>query len=204
MKAAFTVQIPFPHGCVWLPDTHLTIDEWLTSLVETDEELDELNIKRIRFLQNHWPLEDLIEFGWNDSAGRQAIWSLSVGATAYILFFDGVDYQLIAAIEPRTNARLYGAVVGKLLQNSFFVSSRPASIRNYRPDLIPGIETDFVDTRFLFDQGATNADGAEWINSASALGKRNEGYLSKLFVGWVGKWIALPVVGYWHEDFPDS
>jgi hypothetical protein len=23
-------------------------------------------------------------------------------------------------------------------------------------------------------------------------------------VGWIGAWIDLPVLGYWHEDFPDA
>jgi hypothetical protein len=200
MKAVFTIQIPFPRGSVWLPETHLTIDEWLTSLAETDEELNELNIRRIRFLQNRWPLEDLIEFRWDDSAGKQAVRALSVGDRAYILFFDGVDYQLIAAIEPKTNARLYRAVVGKLLQNPFFVSACPTSIRNYRPDLISEIETDFVHAAFHSHRTGADRPAIEWINSASCPGRRKEAYLSQLFVGWIGKWIDLPVVGYWHED----
>ena len=30
-----------------------------------------------------------------------------------------------------------------------------------------------------------------------------EGLLSKLLVGWVGKWIDLPVLGFWHQEVPD-
>ncbi len=77
------------------------------------------------------------------------------------------------------------------------------TIKNYRPDLISELETDRVGAGFLSHQEKTSACGIERINSA-ALGKRKEGYLSKSFVGWVGKWIDLPVIGYWHEEFPDS
>ena len=31
-----------------------------------------------------------------------------------------------------------------------------------------------------------------------------ESNLSRLLVGWVGSWIDLPVLGFWHEDVPDS
>ena len=203
LKAAFKVHIAFPRGSVWLPDTHLTVDEWLTSLVETDEELEALNIRRIRFLQNRWPLEDLIEFSCGDSSARRAIWAMSVGSRAYVLFYDGVDFHLIAAIEPKTNAALYRAVIRKLLQNPFFVSAYPILIKNYRPDLISDIPN-FSHDEFRPDRNNAGGSAFEWINSASRLEKDKRSYLSKLFVGWVGKWIDLPVVGYWHEDLPES
>ena len=198
LKTVFKVRISFPGGSVWLPDRHLTIDEWLTSLAETDEELKELNIRRIRFLQNHWPLEKLLELRWDDSSTKQAIWSMNVESRAYVLFFDGIDYQLIAAIEPRNNAALYRAVIGKLLQNSAFVPTRPPSIKNYRPDLIPNIETDYL------QRSEADVSDIDWIGPSSQGAKDKRGYLSKLLVGWVGKWIDLPVLGYWHEDMPVS
>lgn len=203
LKTAFKVHIAFPRGSVWLPDTHLTIDEWLTSLVETDEELEGLNIRRIRFLQNRWPLEDLLEFYSDDSSARQAVWAMNVGSRAYVLFSDGVDYHLIAAIEPKTNAALYQAVISKLLLNPFFVSAPPILIKNYRPDLVSDIRNVLRDG-FRADRDNAAASAFEWIDSASQLGKDKGSYLSKLFVGCVGKWIDLPVVGYWHEELPDS
>jgi hypothetical protein len=195
LKKVFKVQISFPHGSVWLPDTHLTINEWLTSIAETDEELKELNIQRIRFLQNRWPVPKLIELRWDDSSSKRAIFAMNAGTRAYILFFDGLDYQLIAAIEPRTNAALYRAVISKLLQNPSFVPVRPTSIKNYRPDLIGDTETALA---------TSEVSDIDWVDPASHAGKPKEGLLSRLLVGWVGNWINLPVLGYWHHDGPDS
>ena len=31
-----------------------------------------------------------------------------------------------------------------------------------------------------------------------------EDFLSDVFVGWIGKWLNLPEVGFWHEDTPES
>src|SRR5436189_5032312 len=115
LRKVFKVQISFPHGSIWLPDTHWTIDEWLTSTAEADEELRELNIPRIRFLQNRWPVEKLVELRWADSAGKRAIFAMNSGNRAYILFFDGLDYQLIAATEPRSYAELYPVGIGKVM-----------------------------------------------------------------------------------------
>ena len=61
LKTALTVKVSFPAGTIWLPDHHLSIDDWLTSISETDEELSELDLPRIRFLQNRWPIEKLVE-----------------------------------------------------------------------------------------------------------------------------------------------
>ena len=60
LTKAFPVQIALPAGFIWLTDAHLNIDNWLTSSAKTDEELKELDLPRIRFLQNHWPFERLI------------------------------------------------------------------------------------------------------------------------------------------------
>jgi hypothetical protein len=190
LKYVFRVKISFPNGSVWLPDTQLNIDEWLMSLAETDEELKELNIRRIRFLQNRWPIEKLLELRWDDSSDRRVILVMNVGRRAYIFFSDGYEYQLIAAIEPRTEAALYRAVIGKLLQNSDFVRSWPTRIINYRPDLLPDIETEPVLPAIEGPQSHQARSGG--------------GYLSELLVGWVGKWIDLPVLGYWHHEGPHS
>jgi hypothetical protein len=195
LKKVFKVQISFPHGSVWLPDTHVTIDECLTSLAETDEELKQLSIQRIRFLQNRWPLEKLVELRWDVPVSKRAIWAMNIKNRAYILFFDGVEYQLIAAIEPRTNSTLYRAVISKLLQNPTFVPTRPTTIKNYRPDLMFDIEA---------GPETAEVSDIDWIGPASHQPKHKEGYLSRLLVGWVGKWVDLPVLGYWHEDAPDS
>ena len=61
LSKALTVKISLPAGTIWLPASHLTIDDWLTSIAKTDEELRELNIPRIRFLQNRWPIINLME-----------------------------------------------------------------------------------------------------------------------------------------------
>ena len=62
LKKALNVKITFPSGTVWLPDAHLTIDDWLTSLAQTDEELRE-------------------------PSDRRSIWAMYVGGQAYVLFF---------------------------------------------------------------------------------------------------------------------
>lgn len=100
LKKAFKVTVSFPAGSIWLPDARLTVDDWLTSMANTDEELRELNITKIRFLQNRWPVEKLLELEWDgEFANTRAIWAMYVGRRAYILFSDGIDYQVIAAIE---------------------------------------------------------------------------------------------------------
>src|SRR2546422_5638746 len=94
LAKAFSVEIPFPNGMVALPPSRLELDEWLTSAAETDEELSELNIPRIQFLQNRWPIEKLMQFEWESesSVTRRAIWTMSVGHRAYILFSGGFAY----------------------------------------------------------------------------------------------------------------
>jgi hypothetical protein len=100
LKRALNVKITFPSGTVWLPDRHLIIDEWLTSVAQTDEELRELNIPRVRFLQNHWALEKLIQMTWHRPSDRRSIWAMYVGHEVYILFSEGFEYSVIAAIAP--------------------------------------------------------------------------------------------------------
>src|SRR5882672_9571344 len=191
LRKVFKVQISFPHGSIWLPDTHWTIDEWLTSTAETDEELRGLNIPRIRFLQNRWPVDRLVELRWDDLRNKRTIFAMNIGDTAYIMFFDGLDYHVIAAIEPRTNQSLYRALISKLLQNPSFVPTWPGSIKNYRPDLIGDIETAFE---------IPEVPEIHWAGAAPKAGEAKHGYLWQLLIGWVGNWINVPVVGYWHHE----
>src|SRR5689334_774427 len=95
LAKALTVKVSFPSGTIWLPESHLTIDAWLESLAQTDEEIRELNIQRIRFLQNRWPIERLLELEWDDEfVNRRVIASMYVGQRAYILFSDWTEYQV--------------------------------------------------------------------------------------------------------------
>ena len=105
LKKALPVRIAFPAGTIWLPASNLTIDDWLTSIAETDEELRELNIPRIRFLQNHWPLTRLVELEWDDEfTNRRVIAVMYVDQRAYILLSDWNKFQVIAAIEPKLHS----------------------------------------------------------------------------------------------------
>src|SRR4051812_24545555 len=140
LKKALSVKISFPAGTVWLPDRHLSIDDWLTSVAETDEEIRELNIPRIQFLQNRWRMDTLLELEWDDQfANKRKIMAMIVGERAYILFSDWSEYQVIAAVKPKDKPSLYRAVVGKLLDNRSFIPTAPDRIRNRRPDLIPDL-----------------------------------------------------------------
>src|SRR6516162_3287093 len=139
LKGGLTVKVSFPAGTIWLPDRHLSIDDWLTSISETDEELRELYIPRIRFLQNRWPIDKLVELEWDDQfANKRFIGTMTVGERAYILFSDWAEYQVIAAVEPKDKTLLYRAVITKLLENPNFVPTHPDRVRNCRPDLLPG------------------------------------------------------------------
>src|SRR4051812_14274017 len=98
LKKTFTFQVSLLRGVVGFPAARLTIDEWLTSVADTDEELRELNLPRIRFLQNRWPIEKLVQFEWEDlSSSRCAVWVMYVGGCAYILFSAGSQYLVVAA-----------------------------------------------------------------------------------------------------------
>ncbi len=84
LKKALPVEIALPAGTIWLPAANLTIDDWLTSTAETDEELRELNIPRIRFLKNHWPLTRLVELEWDDEfTNRRVIAVMYTSAGAH-------------------------------------------------------------------------------------------------------------------------
>jgi hypothetical protein len=184
LAKAFSIRLSFPGGMVMLPASHLDIDEWLLSAAETDEELSELNIPRFRFLQNRWPIEKLVQFDWENetSFSRLALYAMYLESRAYVLCTAGFRYQLIAAIEPRNEPALYRAVIRRVLQDPDFVPTPPTHIKIVRPGLIPEL--------------AGNVDDAL---QSSKLPVRN-GYVSNLLVGWIGPWVDLPVLGYWHED----
>ncbi len=180
----FSLEISFPDGIVILPTRRLDIDDWLTSAAETDEELRELDIPRIRFLQNRWRLEKLVEFDWEaDSAvTRRALWALYIGRRAYLLFSGGFKYHLIAALEPSDKPALYQAVIRRLLGNPDLVPTAPTHVKSIRCDLI------------------ANLNGNVNKRAHSAETPSQHHYLSDLLVGWIGPWITVPVSGYWHED----
>jgi hypothetical protein len=197
LKRALTVKISFPGGTIWLPESRLSIDDWLESIAETDEELREIEIPRIRFLQNRWPIDELVELEWEDES--RVISAMYVGRRAYIFFSDQSHYLVIAALEPSHNPALYRAVAGKILENRNFVPRPAASIRNHRPDLIPEVAPspkgdweELVESRPVFGEPAPLAQFA-W-----------KGFLSEVLVGWIGKWLNLPELGFWHEEMPQS
>jgi hypothetical protein len=198
LKKALTVKVSFPAGTVWLPDRPLTVDEWLTSIAETDEELRELNIPRIRFLQNHWPIVTLVELEWGDHfSNRRAIVAMYVGQRAYILFSSWNEYQVIAAVEPKDELSLYRAVSGKILENPRFVPRQPTCIRIRRPDLVPELvlwSHQELDTK----RGVGAATDRAYVDPKTDIGWN--GFVSDILVGWIGKWLTLPELGFWHDD----
>jgi hypothetical protein len=140
---------------------------------------------------------ELVQLRWERPAETRTIWSLSVGPQAYVLFFDGVEYHVIAAITPNNSPELYRVVISTLLQNPHFVPVRPAAIKSYRPDIKAA---DLTSIR----KGETSGLGAPvyWMDSDTTLPKRKpwKRFLSEIFVGWIGRWLKLPQIGFWHEE----
>jgi hypothetical protein len=198
LKKAFTVQLSFPAGSIWLPQKRLRIDEWLESIAETDEEWRELEIPRIQFLQNRWRMDELLELEWQDDfCNQRVILAMYVGPRAYILFSDWTDYLAVAALEPNDKPALYQAVIGKILENRSFIPRRPTRIKNHHPELVPEIfpwpeGTDLEMPRSVFDAVADLGRSA-WNR-----------FLSDVLAGWIGKWLNLPELGFWHEEMPES
>jgi hypothetical protein len=183
LKTPFTVKVSLPGGVIWLPDRRISIDQWLLSIAQSDEELRELNIRRIRFLQNRWPLDKLVSF--RSSSMQCSFWAMSAGGRAYILLFVGFQYQLIAAIEPPREAGLFREVIARVLDNSALGGAAPADVTIFRPDLVGDLPV--------------RRSALTPVEAGDAPHARHD-YLSELLVGWVGKWVTLPVIGYWHED----
>jgi hypothetical protein len=205
LEKALTVTIAFPAGTIWLPVSHLTIDDWLTSIAESDEELSELNIPRIRFLQNRWPIVRLVELEWDDEfSNRRFIAAMHVGHRAYILFSDWSEYQVIAAIEPKDNPSLYQTVIGKILENRSFIPTRPNHIRYRRPDLVPelfGVSAgDFGRKKSRIGENFGGLMG----QPGSEPDQQWKSFMSDILGGWIGKWLNMPEMGFWHEDVPQS
>jgi len=194
LEKVLKVEISFPEGTIRLPDTDWTIDQWLTSIAETDEELRELDIPRIRFLQNRWRIERLLQLEWQTPPDRRSIWAMYVDTLAYILFSDGAEYHLIAAV-PRDQPRLFRAVIRKVMETSALVPGYPTVWKSYRPDLLGDLD----------ELESTTAPAAETRSQPADSGNRvMSGFMTELLVGWIGKWVDLPESGFWHEEVPES
>jgi hypothetical protein len=207
LEKSLTVTISFPDGTIWLPDRHLSLDDWLTSIADTDEELRELNIPRIRFLQNRWPIDPLLVMEWDDQfSNDKVLLAMYVGQRAYILFLDWSEYQVIAALEPKNSPSLYQAVVGKLLSNRSFVPGKPSHIKNRRPDLLPDLAGFPAYDDLRTDQEGWAPIGEDFAGTGPVGAKRErwKRFLSDVLVGWIGKWLTIPEIGFWHEDIPES
>ena len=195
LQKAFTVKVAFPVGAIWLPEERLSIDDWLESIAESDEELDELQIPRIRFLQNRWRIDQLVELEWDEAfANRRAILAMYVGQRAYILFSDWKDYLVVAALEPKDEPTLYQAIVDKLLENPIFVRTLPSHITTYRPDLTAEVVWHGKERR-------PHTRPEPEFTRLAAVGESSwKQFLSDVLVGWIPRWLALPEIGFWHED----
>jgi hypothetical protein len=199
LQKAFTVKVAFPAGTIWLPDERLSIDDWLESIAESDEELFELQIPRIRFLQNRWLTDQLVELEWDEAfANRRVILVMYVGQRAYILFSDWKDYLVVAALEPKDEPTLYQAIVDKLLENRSFVRTVPSHITNHRPDLIAEVVMAAKERR------ARPRPAPEFAQPVGVGESSWKQFLSDVLVGWIPKWLALPEIGFWHEETQDT
>jgi hypothetical protein len=136
LARSFTHRIQLPSGTVSLPDDDLTIEQWLISAAESDEELREIDIPAINFLQNLWPIESLAEFRWSKPLDKRSLVALYVRDRAYILFGNRFEYHILAAVEPGHEPSLYRAVFESLLTNAQLMPERPAMVEIRRPDLI--------------------------------------------------------------------
>jgi hypothetical protein len=189
LKYALTIEVPYEQGIVWFPSGSLEIDDWLTSIAQTDEELKELNLlRRIRFLQNRFPIEKLLQLEWNGPAARRTILAMYVGHRSYILFFDGFTYQVVGSLEPKDQAALYQVVIERALRNPRLIPIPPKRIMMNRPEFIPRSEVEDLQHHH------------ESFPQLPLEKHQKQSYLANLLIGWVGNWIELPVLGYWHDD----
>lgn len=196
-KKAFTVKVSFRAGTIGFPDTRLTIDDWLESIAESDEEVLELEIPRIQFLENRWLIDELVQLEWDDEfSNRRAILAMYVGRRAYILFSDWTEYLVIAALEPKDKPALYRAVVGNILENRSFVPTRPTRILNHRPDVIPEVVP--------LSKKQPPEPGLEFPELTGFGRSAWKEFLSDVLVGWIVTGINVPEFGFWHEDTPES
>src|SRR5262245_40896877 len=165
LQRPLTAKIMVPAGTIWLPDHYLGLDEWLMSIAETDEELRELNIRRIRFLQNRWRIEQLVQLEWEEPFDRISVFAMYLDHKADILVADG-EYRLMAAIEQKYSRGLLQLVILNLLQTERYTHHRPAKVKTRHPDLLP---TSVIEN--LNDQGALDRRSGPL---------RKPGHLSKL------------------------
>jgi len=177
----FSVKSSFKEGVVLYPDHRLEIDEWLTSAAESDQELSELDIARVGFLQNHWRMERLVELEWVNRASvtRRSAWALYVGNRVYFVFSGGFKYWLLAATDQVDQTALYQEVLRELLRNRDFVPTPPSRIRYLRKDLLPS-----ADDRYNLHND----------------GKREHPSGRTLLHEWADLWVHAIVWGFCHEN----
>ena len=138
LNRVLKTEVSLPSGKVWLIDSgYLSIDDWLTSAADTDEELMALDMPRIQFLRNRWTIENILRLGWRGKLGVLSVWVMFAGGRGYILLYNGLDYQLIGAVEPHNRPELYALVISRLLQDRHVMPELPDDVRNRRPDLVP-------------------------------------------------------------------
>ena len=188
----FKVVIPHEAGQISLPGGRLDIDEWLTSIAETDEELKELNVRRIRFLQNRWQIEKLLQLEWDAAISRRMVLAMYVHNRAYILTFDGLTFEVVGSLEPKNQPALYQALVDIVLHDSRFVPMPPKQIKNLRPDLVSNTE---IEEFRHHHEALPHLDLPPF---------RRRSYLARLITGWVGNWLDVPVRGYWSDESEDD
>lgn len=114
LKRPFGSEMPLHAGSLWFPSRKLDIDQWLVSAAESDEELRELEIPRIRFLENRWRMEELFDIERERRLGARTAWALHIGHRAYIIVSDGPEYRLAALLEPDDNPLLYREAAGRI------------------------------------------------------------------------------------------
>jgi len=183
LARAFTVREWFACGLISGPAVPLDIDEWLISAAQSDEELLELNIPRTQFLQNRWPVEQIARFEWDKpSFSSAALWSMHMHGRDCILLSRGFMYYLIAAVQPQNETQLYRILVSRVLHDVSLVPTPPV--------------------RVISRLSCSESDNALQPPNTPVPIPTHTGhdYLADLMVGWIGPWINVPVVGYWHHD----
>ena len=185
LAKALTLKSWFPLGLLLLPDAPLDIDDWLVSIAETDEELLELNIPRVQFLHNRWPIQQVARFEWGQrfSFTFRTLWSMHMRDRDYFLLSHGFIYYLIARVQPGSELEMYRVVISRVLHDLRLLPTPPTRIIS----------------RFCggeFDETFRGRSDAALFAPA----RTEHHYLSDLMVGWIGPWINVPVVGYWHSD----
>ena len=141
LAASLPQQMPFPEGMIWLPPTYINVADWLSSVARTEQERKELETGAMKFLQYRWPFEILVEMFWDDIgatiSGDYKVEAMYVGNRAYVFLSKVGQPQVVAALEPANEQRLYSAVVKTLLSNPNAIAEPPARIVCPRPDLVP-------------------------------------------------------------------